>query len=568
MTTALAASIVAVGRRWRPAGRPRSPTARRRVGRRHRARRRRASQRRPSQRAPRPIAGPTSLDGTVARRRRRRRRPAWSTAATAAARALGGTHVGVLVDEAVERHCCARTAAAQRVARRVELYGPPRRWSSSCAPRRSPTAARVATIDDVSERRRARRGAHRLRRQHQPRAEDAGRRARRAGRDAGRRATTPAVVHRVADTHGRARRTAPPHTIDDLLELSRIELGGEPVRDVGRRRRRRRREAIDRGRRARRRSRDIGIAALDPTVPRTGACTSLGDRRQLVSALGNLVDNAVKYSDAGGIGAGAGHACRRRAGSSSTVDRPRRRHPGPRPRPHLRALLPRRPGPQPRRPAAPARVWRSCATSPPTTAARSLVASTEGEGSTFTLRMPVAADRTDVTATARPRGSRMSQPTVLVVEDEASFVEALHDRPAPRGLPRRGRHRRRRGARAVRHRATRPRAARRDAAADLRASTCAGSCASEPGADHHGDGEGRARSTPSSASRSAPTTTSPSRTGSASWSPGCAPCCAARPATDAPASSARPRLDQRRRRRARPRRAPRHRRRRARWRCR
>ena len=82
-------------------------------------------------------------------------------------------------------------------------------------------------------------------------------------------------------------------TIDDLLELSRIELGEEPVRDVvavadvvdG---------AVDRARQLGE-VRRIGIEVLEvPTGVRV-----LGDRRQLVSALGNLVENAVKYSEPG-----------------------------------------------------------------------------------------------------------------------------------------------------------------------------------------------------------------------------------------------------------------------------
>ena len=55
------------------------------------------------------------------------------------------------------------------------------------------------------------------------------------------------------------------------------------------------------------------------------------------------------------------------------------------------------------------------------------VTSVEGEGSTFVLRLPISADDTcHVTSpTGTSRRSRVSQPTVLVVEDEASFVEAL-----------------------------------------------------------------------------------------------------------------------------------------------
>src|SRR5690606_28148277 len=82
-------------------------------------------------------------------------------------------------------------------------------------------------------------------------------------------------------------------TIDDLLELSRIEAGGEDVRqpvavhlvlD----------EAAGRIRPAAE-LRDIAIRVGDVS-PRVAAW---GDRRQLVSAVANLLDNAVKYSSPG-----------------------------------------------------------------------------------------------------------------------------------------------------------------------------------------------------------------------------------------------------------------------------
>lgn len=84
-------------------------------------------------------------------------------------------------------------------------------------------------------------------------------------------------------------------TIDDLLELSRIEAGEELVRAV-----------LPVG--------EVVADALERTAPaaeltgvrvdvRTPAEPEVvaGDRRQLVSALGNLVDNAIKYSEPGGV---------------------------------------------------------------------------------------------------------------------------------------------------------------------------------------------------------------------------------------------------------------------------
>lgn len=92
----------------------------------------------------------------------------------------------------------------------------------------------------------------------------------------------------VAESHRMAR------TIDDLLELSRIEMGGEaamtPVdmRAVVD-------EAVDRsaGLSSRR-----GVPVEKNILG--GDATVRGDHFQLVSAIGNLVENAVKYSNEGG----------------------------------------------------------------------------------------------------------------------------------------------------------------------------------------------------------------------------------------------------------------------------
>jgi len=82
-------------------------------------------------------------------------------------------------------------------------------------------------------------------------------------------------------------------TIDDLLELSRIELGGRgddemvPVAAVFS-------EVAARHRLAAEHS---GVNFI---VAPAGDLTLMGDRRQLVSAVSNLVDNAIKYTDRGG----------------------------------------------------------------------------------------------------------------------------------------------------------------------------------------------------------------------------------------------------------------------------
>ena len=170
-------------------------------------------------------------------------------------------------------------------------------------------------------------------------------------------------------------------TIDDLLELSRIEIDETlehevvHVGDVVA-------EAVAAHPSGAPSSTRIALAAHD--VDRD--VTVIGDRRQLVSALFNLLDNAVKYSEPGAGRRGQRRDDRRLGRDRRT--RPRHRHPAPRHRPDLRALLPGGPRPQPRDRRHRSRARRSSATSPSTTTATSRVESREGEGSTFTLTLP------------------------------------------------------------------------------------------------------------------------------------------------------------------------------------
>lgn len=88
-------------------------------------------------------------------------------------------------------------------------------------------------------------------------------------------------------------------TIDDLLELSRIEMGGEMTAsrvDLGE-------VAVEAVERASALAHQCGVEVV---VDKADHDVSIvGDHYQLVSAVGNLVDNAVKYSDGkGGVTVG------------------------------------------------------------------------------------------------------------------------------------------------------------------------------------------------------------------------------------------------------------------------
>jgi two-component system sensor histidine kinase SenX3 len=208
-----------------------------------------------------------------------------------AARVLSGTHAGVLVDEAIERHL-GRAERGKRTEEVIELYGPPKSvLFVSAAP--TTHGGAYAFIEDISERRRidavrtdfVANISHELK---TPVGALAVLAETLADED------DPATIRRIADRMlEEAHRAA--RTIDDLMELSRIELGGEHVRDgvdtgdiI--------RAAVERVAEIARR-REITIDWLE----RDESVTVTGDQRQLVSAVGNLVENAVKYSEVGGL---------------------------------------------------------------------------------------------------------------------------------------------------------------------------------------------------------------------------------------------------------------------------
>jgi two-component system, OmpR family, sensor histidine kinase SenX3 len=213
-----------------------------------------------------------------------------------AARRLAGTHAGLIVDEAIERHLT-RGRAGTVSDRTIELFGPPK-MAFVISARPLPYGRSVVFVDDISERRRV----------EQTRTDFVTNVSHELKTPLGALSvlaetlvdetdaeTIARLVTRMLAETDRASRT-----IDDLMELSRIEMGAErsdePVRvaDVIR-------GAVDRVTEMAA-HREITISTLAPVEAdgtKADALVVHGDRRQLVSAVGNLIENAVKYSESG-----------------------------------------------------------------------------------------------------------------------------------------------------------------------------------------------------------------------------------------------------------------------------
>ena len=208
-----------------------------------------------------------------------------------AARSAGGALVGdILVEEAVDENL-ASAMEGESTRQIVDLFGPPRRILSITA-NPLPSGGAVVRIEDVSERHLidAVRTDFVANISHELKTPVA---ALSILAETITQADDSETVNRLAGRMvNEAARVA--RTIEDLLELSRIELGSSEARErvemtgvIG--------EALNRVKPLAEAD-NIGI---DIQAPERGAFV-MGKRRELVSAVGNLVENAVKYSDPGG----------------------------------------------------------------------------------------------------------------------------------------------------------------------------------------------------------------------------------------------------------------------------
>ena len=205
--------------------------------------------------------------------------------------ATGARHSDVLLDEVVE--ALLRRASRGRLgSKTVELFGPPRRVFLVEA-RPVASGGAIATILDISERSRidsvrtdfVANISHELR-------TPIGALSLLAETLIDER--DPEIVGRlsgkIVKEAGRLTRT-----VDDLLELARIELDGDSIREAVTVRRIVD-DAIERVRGVAE-MRNITVLVDCPVVD----LDVVGDRRQLVSALGNLLSNEGKYSEIGQV---------------------------------------------------------------------------------------------------------------------------------------------------------------------------------------------------------------------------------------------------------------------------
>lgn len=203
---------------------------------------------------------------------------------------MSRTHVGVLVDEHVDA-AIAQALTGKRTDKRIDLHGPPRATLELVAETLHNGCALVM-VDDVSDRTRidAMRTDFVANISHELKT-PVGAIAVLAEmlEDESDPDVIARVARRVVEESHRA-----VTTIDDLLELSRIESTrlADDVVDLS---------DIIEGAVARGRGADGGEHVEVTAFGAKGEVFLRADRRQLTSAIGNLVENAVKYSDDDGV---------------------------------------------------------------------------------------------------------------------------------------------------------------------------------------------------------------------------------------------------------------------------
>ena len=207
-----------------------------------------------------------------------------------AAERLRNSHSGYLIEEAIERHL-ERALTGIDSDETLEFFGPPKQVVVvHTSP--LPGGGAVAIADDISERRRldAMRTDFVANISHELKT-PVGAMAVLADALVGEddQETIQRLVGRMVFEAERAART-----IDDLLQLTEIELGTEieavPLDAAGLMQ-----AAAERVRHSAR-ERSVEVCLSESMSP----ITVVGEPRQLASAIGHLVENAVKYSEAGG----------------------------------------------------------------------------------------------------------------------------------------------------------------------------------------------------------------------------------------------------------------------------
>ena len=207
---------------------------------------------------------------------------------------MGNRHGDALAAQAVD-DLMTTTAPGASEERTLELYGPPRRTlvvRTESIDNGQRALGLIAVIDDVSERRRL----------EEVRRDFVANVSHELKTPMGAlgllaetllQETEPEIAQRLTQRiHTEAFRIS--RIIDDLLDLSRIESEASPPREpvlvnlvMA--------EAAERIRSAAE-QRDVGVNLEEPSPP----VAILGDRRQLTSAVYNLLENAVKFSYEGG----------------------------------------------------------------------------------------------------------------------------------------------------------------------------------------------------------------------------------------------------------------------------